>query len=34
MMRFIVDENVPPKIKHFLIEKGFDVVDVWDTGLE
>ena len=33
-MRFIVDENVPPKIKHFLIEKGFDVVDVRDTGLE
>ena len=33
-MRFIVDENVPPKIKRFLIEKGFDVVDVWDTGLE
>ena len=34
MTRFLIDENIFPEIAHFLLAKGFDVVDVHNANLQ
>ena len=33
MTKFLVDENIPPAVAHFLRSKGFDVKEVKEAGI-
>jgi len=33
MTKFLIDENIPPAVAHFLRDKGFDVKEVREAGI-